>query len=208
MITLRITILSKVFILFIGDDLRRDVFQFNEQQIKCLKDNTFCLGFEGFYGFPLSKKNPELFLNELRKKQLVLRENNQKTLKSIRRNLKKKITNLNIIKIPNNFFKSKFYSSKNEKILRNFESINKLIKMYNENIHFVHIRMKDEIINNNNSYESIYTKKYITNLSKNFYECSFDDNLDYFYEYDPHPNQKGYDYLYNCILDILENQNL
>tara|TARA_B100001057_G_scaffold273726_1_gene274026 strand:+ start:1252 stop:2322 length:1071 start_codon:yes stop_codon:yes gene_type:complete len=200
--------IKKVLILFIGDDLRRDVFQFNEQQIKCLKDYTSCLGFENFYGFPLSNRSPELFLNELRKKQIVLRENNQNNFKSIRRNLKKKITSLNIIKIPNNFLKSKFYSSKNEKILRNFESINNLIKIYNENIHFVHIRMKDEIINKKNSYESIYAKKYITNLSKNFYKCSFNNNLDYFYEYDSHPNEKGYDYLYSCILDILENQNL
>ena len=200
--------IKKVFILFIGDDLRRDVFQFNSQQIKCLENNSLCLGSEGFYGFPLSNKNPELFLKRLRAKQEVINNDNQKTFKLIRRYLKSKIADLNIIKIPNNFLKSKFYNSKNEKILRNFDSINKLVSIYNENIFFVHLKMKGEIINKNYSYESNYAKKYINNLTQNFYECSFNDNLDYFYKYDPHPNQKGYNYLYNCILDILENQNL
>ena len=199
--------IKKVFVLFIGDDLRRDIFQFNKQQIKCLNDNSLCLGTEGFYGFPLSNKNPEPFLKELRLKQEIIINNNKKTLKTIRRHLKSKIVNLNIIKIPNNFLKSKFYNSQNEKILRNFESIKKLVSKYNENIYFVSIKMKGEIMNKNYSYESIYAKKYIASLSQNFYECTFNNNLDYFYKYDPHPNQEGYNYLYNCVLDILENQN-
>ncbi len=200
--------IKKVFVLFIGDDLRRDIFQFNKGQLECLNDHQLCLGTEGFYGFPISKEDPSLFLKNLRIKQISNYQKNKQTFKSLRRNIKSKITNLNIIKIPNEFLKTNFYKSKNEKILRNFDSITNLINKYNENIYFIHLKMKGEIINGKKSYESIYAQKYIKNLSKNYFECKFENNLNYFFEYDEHPNKEGYDNLYNCVLNIFKEQNL
>ena len=60
--------IKKVFVLFIGDDLRRDVFQFNSQQQKCLMNHKACNGSESFYGFPINDKSPEVFLEKLREK--------------------------------------------------------------------------------------------------------------------------------------------
>lgn len=200
--------IKKVFVLFIGDDLRRDIYQFNKSQIKCLNNHLVCKGSETFYGFPLLKKEPLIFLKNLRLKQLVENNIEKKSFKSIRRNIKSKIANLNIIKIPRNFLKSKFYNSKNEKILRNFDSIERLINIYEQNIYFIHLKMKDEIIKKNESYESLYVKKFIQNLSKNYFKCEFNDNVDFFYKFDHHPNKEGYDYLFNCIKKILNEQNL
>ena len=42
--------ISKVFLIYLGDDLRRDIFQFNNQQLNCLNDYNLCLGNESFYG--------------------------------------------------------------------------------------------------------------------------------------------------------------
>ena len=200
--------IKKVFVLFLGDDLRRDVFQFTKDQLICLQNHLECKGNEVFFGFPLYKKDPLLFLNDLRIKQISKINKNKITFKSIRRDIKSKILGLNIIKIPHNFLKSKFYKSKNEKIIRNFNSIENLINIYNTDIFFIHLTMKEEIINRNKSYESLYTQKFIKKLSQNYFECKFEDNLEFFYKYDHHPNKKGYDYLFNCIKDILEEQNL
>tara|TARA_Y100000389_G_scaffold16535_1_gene14591 strand:- start:391 stop:1458 length:1068 start_codon:yes stop_codon:yes gene_type:complete len=196
--------IKKVFVLFLGDDLRRDIFQFNKSQIECLNNYLKCKGNEFFYGFPLLKKDPLNFLENLRSKQIAENKINKKTFKSIRRNIKSKIANLNIIKIPHDFFKFKFYNSKNEKILRNFGSIERLVSIYEQNIYFIHLKMKGEIINKNASYESLYVKKFIQGLTKNYFKCEFDDNLDFFYKYDHHPNKKGYNYLFDCVENILK----
>ena len=62
--------IKKVFVLFIGDDLRRDVFQFNSHQLECLMNHKVCNGSESFYGFPINDKRPDEFLKKLRGKQL------------------------------------------------------------------------------------------------------------------------------------------
>ena len=199
---------KKVFVLFIGDDLRRDIFQFNNQQLSCLKNHKNCLGTEGFYSYSLSRNDPKNFLIDLRKKQKIQSTNEAINFKLIRRGIKSKISDLYIVKIPMNFLKSKFYKSKNKKILRNFDAIESIINKYDDNIYFVHLKMRDEILNKKMSYESIYAKDHIKNLTKNYFECTFNDNLSNFYEYDRHPNKKGYESLYNCILNILKKENI
>ena len=199
---------KKVFVLFIGDDLRRDIFQFNNQQLSCLKNHKNCLGTEGFYSYALSRDDPKNFLIHLRKKQKIQSTNKAINFKHIRRSIKSKISDLYILKIPMNFLKSKFYKSNNEKILRNFKAIESIINKYDDNIYFVHLKIKEEILNKKMSYESIYAKDHIQNLTKNYFECTFSDNLSNFYEYDGHPNKKGYESLYNCILNILKKENI
>lgn len=52
----------KVFVLFPGDDLRRNVFQFNKQEINCIQNHLVCNGKEGFFGLPKEeKKKNKLF---------------------------------------------------------------------------------------------------------------------------------------------------
>ena len=200
--------IKKVFVLFIGDDLRRDVFQFNSQQLKCLMSHKACNGSESFYGFPINDKKPDVFLEKLRGKQLDKNDKDKLNLKQGRRAIKSWFANLYIIKIPLDFLRSNFYKSKNEKIIRNFVSIDNLINIYGKDIYFVNLKMKSEIIAMNKSYETFYAKNYILKRTNNYFECNFDNDLNFFHEYDGHPNQKGYESLYKCILDIFKKEKI
>ena len=60
----------------------------------------------------------------------------------MRRAIKSWFANLYIIKIPLDFLRSNFYKSKNEKIIRNFVSIDNLINIYGKDIYFVNLKMK------------------------------------------------------------------
>ena len=124
----------------------------------------------------------------------------------IRRAIKNYIINLYIVKIPLDFLRSNFYKSKNEKINRNFSSIDRLIKKYGDDIYFVNLKMKQEILNRKSSYETIYAEDFIKNKTKKHFRCDFDNNQDFFYKNDMHPNKKGYENLKNCIEEILNRQ--
>ena len=194
--------IRKVFILFIGHDLRRDIFNFSPQQIKCLNDQNKCEGDEIFYGFDYSKKNPKEFLENLREKKSKTIEDQSISFKKIRRGIKRYLLNLYVIKLPHDFFRSRFYESKNIKILENFDSIKRLSNKYDKDLFFVHLMTKNEIFLRKKTYESVYAKKFIKKITNNYYECNFDNNLDFFYKYDGHPNSNGYKYLFNCISNI------
>ena len=197
--------ISKVVLIYLGDDLRRDIFQFNDQQIDCLSNYMNCIGNESFYGMPSSLDETLNFLNNLKSKKNGIELQDEISLKKIRRAIKGYISNLYILKIPLDFLRSNFYKSKNEKISRNFKSIDRLIKKYGDDIYFVNLKMKQEILNRKSSYETIYAESYIKNKTKKHFKCDFDNNLDYFYKNDMHPNEKGYKNLKNCIEEILNS---
>ena len=198
--------ISKVVLIYLGDDLRRDIFQFNDQQIDCLSNYMNCIGNESFYGMPSSLDETLNFLNNLKFKKNGIELQDEISLKKIRRAIKGYVANLYIVKIPLDFLRSNFYKSKNEKISRNFESIDRLIKKYGDDIYFINLKMKQEILNRKSSYETIYAESYIKNKTKKHFKCDFDNNLDYFYKNDMHPNEKGYKNLKNCIEEILNNR--
>ena len=195
-----------VFVLYVGDDFRRSIFTHNDQAINCLKSYKLCNGSEIFYGFPLNTLNPSVFLQDMKKE----REQSEIkiTFKKIRRNFKKKITELYIYKIPNSFLKNNFYKSKNKKIMTNFKAIEDLINKYQDKIYFVNLKQKQEILFKKESYETIYAHKFIKSKTKNNFNCNFDNNLNNFYIYDAHLNKKGYKNLYSCILNIFNSLNL
>ena len=196
--------IKKVFILFIGHDLRRDIFNFNEQQLNCLSDQNLCIGTEVFYGFNYSSGSQNKFLKDIRIKQSKNIKKQEITFKKIRRGFKEYISNLYVVKIPLELIRSKFYKSKNVKILENFESINKLSDKYKNDLFFVHLKTKHEIMYKKKNYESVYAENYIKNITDNYYECNFDNNIEYFYKFDGHPNSEGYQNLFNCISNLFK----
>jgi len=196
--------IQKTIVLYLGDDMRRDLFIHDKQRISCLSNYKKCIGGESFYGFPISSNDSKNFLNFLfkyRTKEIV--KNDKITFKKIRRNIKKKIYNLNIVYYPSKIIKNEFYKSNNIKILQNFSSLKNLKKKYKDNIIFIQLNTKQEILTGK-SYETIYAQKFISKISNNNYSCNFDNNLDYFYTYDGHPNHDGYNYLYKCIKKIMD----
>ena len=64
---------------------------------------------------------------------------------------------------------------------RNFVEIDNLINIYGKDIYFVNLKMKDEIIFMNKSYETFYAKNFILKRTNNYFECDFDNNLNFFH---------------------------
>ena len=194
--------IKKLIVIYLGEDLRREYFIHNQQRLDCLKSHKNCIGNESFYGFPL-KKNPEKFLQSLY--EYRVKNNKDKSFKKLRRNFKESLISLNIIKYPSSFLKKRFYKSKNVKILKNFNSFEYLNNKYKNNIIFIQLKTKNEIINKTKIYESVYAEKFLKNLTNKHFTCDFNDDLNLFYKYDGHPNTSGYQYLYNCVKEIMDN---
>jgi len=192
---------KKVLFLFIGHDIRRSPFLMSKKDLDCLNDYKKCFGSQTFLGYPISNKNPEIFLNSLRNQRI---ENYKKIPleKRIKIKIKKFFSNLYVVKIPIEFLREKLYKSKNIKIKKNFLSIKRLHEKYGKNIHFVNLKTQNEILNGR-EYESIYAERFIKNLTENFHSCEFNDDLTNFNPLENHPNKKGYENLFNCIYGIM-----
>lgn len=194
---------SKVVVLYLGDDLRRSVFNINQKTIECLSNYQNCIGDENFYGYPIRNSDPTDFLFKLEKFRIGYFKEKD-SLKSLRRGIKNFFSQLYIIKIPRNLLKNKFYSSKNEKIILNLSAIDGLIKKYKDNIFFIQLNQREEIIYEK-KYETIYAEKFIKNRTNNHFYCDFNNDISNFYKVDGHPNKKGYRSLYECVLNIMES---
>lgn len=193
---------DKVVFLYIGDDLRRNIFNISKKTLSCLKNHKNCKGDENFYGFPFKDKNPTLFLdylNEFRLKQ----KKNISFYEKIKLKIKKNFLNLYTVKIINNYIKQKFYFSKNEYIQRNFKSIKNLYDKYENSILFIQIRNKNEIIYGK-EYDTFYAEKFIKQLTDKHFICNFKNDITNFHTVDMHPNKKGYNYLHNCVKQVLQ----
>jgi len=193
--------INKVIFIFIGGDFMRGDFVFSKNVAECLKDEKKCIGNESFYGFDSDKneKQIKLYLEKLRKYR---ESNTNKDFKYFRRELKNKLKSLNIISIPKSFFESNYYITKNSKFKKNLEKTEKLIKKYKNNIIFIRLNTKQEILYGK-SYWSNNIEKELKKRNKKIFYCNFNNDVNLFYKYDGHPNSKGYDYLYNCINKIL-----
>ena len=199
-------LITKVILLYIGDDFRRELYNHDQQRLNCLQNYKNCNGSESFYGYPLKSSEPDKFLNFLKKKRFEKEEN--LNFKKIKRLIKKKLGSLYTVNIPLGFLRNTFYKSKNEKILKNFEAIEKLISKYGNNIHFVNLVQKDEIIFRKKSYETIYANNFLSKKTNNIHQCNFNSDLELFFKYDGHPNEKGYKHIYTCVSKIIKKNLL
>ena len=200
--------INKIIFIYQGGFISRDLYQFSNDQLKCLADYTYCAGNQFDFGFPLNEKNPKKFLIKMKMDRDKIRTNekNNVTWKKIRRRIKSEISQLYVISIPTTFIRNNFYKSKNDKIMKNFHAINRLIQKYKDNIVFIRLNSFTEIMQGKDYY-SIYTDDYIKSLTNKHFYCDLENNLDNFYVHDLHPNELGYDKLYRCVKKII-NDNL
>ena len=106
--------------------------------------------------------------------------------------------------MPLGFIKQKFYDSDNERIMRSFRSIDNLYKKYKNNIYFIQLTTKAEILAKTKSYNTIYAAEYITKITDKHFYCDFENDINNFFVIDGHPNAKGYQSLYKCTKKILD----
>jgi len=195
---------EKVVFYYIGDDMRRGASVLPIQTLECLKSYLNCTGDENMYGFPLRNENPINFLKYLANYRYEQGKIINKNFKYFRRKIRNSLNNLYIIKIPHNFLKQKFYSSDDDKIMRNFNAINNLHKKYKNNIYFIQLITKAELLSNTKSYNTLYAERYIKKLTDNHFYCNFDNNINNYYKIDGHLNADGYQSLYECTRKILD----
>ena len=193
--------IKKLIFFYIGDDFRRNIFNISKNTLSCLSDYNNCTGSENFYGYPLKQKNPQIFLEKLSNFRIQQNESASFYEKSKNR-VKIFFLNLNTIKIVNNFLRQRFYNSNNKYIKSNFQSIKNLYSKYGDSILFVQLKNKNEIIYGK-EYDTFYAEKFIKSLSSRHFECNFDDDITNFHSIDMHPNEKGYNNLFNCVENIL-----
>jgi len=196
---------KKVVVMYIGDDLRRGIWNMPENTIKCLNNHQVCKGDENFYGFPFGEKPVIPFLTNLQKyrNEKVKNDKNLNSIKKIRRKIRFFLKDLYIFKLPEGILKKKFYKSKNKEIINSFKALNKLFDRYQKNIIFIRIMTKAETINRKSGYESVYTEDYIKKFTDKHFICDFDGDSKSFYKHDPHPNSFGYNKLYKCVKEII-----
>ena len=195
---------DKILLLYIGNDIRRSPFIISKKQFSCLKNYKDCDGNEIFFGFPLKSKKPDNFLNDLRNRRLDNFEN-----LPFKKRAKIKIKNFfsqsYVLKFTMSFLKEKFYKSKNIKIKKNLAAMKKLNDKYGDNIHFVNLKSYHEV-KYQNDYETNFSRKFLKNITNNYHECDFNNNLDYFNPMHGPPNEEGYDYLFKCISKIMNSE--
>ncbi len=196
--------IKKVVLLYIGHDIRRDPYNLSDQELACLKSYQNCNGKEIFFGFPIREQNPNFFLNQLRNKRIENHKELPLTTK-LKNNVKNFFSNLYVIKIPLNFLREKFYKSKNIKIKKNIDALKSLHDKYGDDIIFIHLTTRNEILNGR-EYESSFAINNILKFSNNHYFCDFENNLRYYNNFDNHPNKVGYNYLFNCVKQIMEDK--
>ena len=63
---------------------------------------------------------------------------------------------------------------------------------------------KNEIIFGK-EYDTFFAENFIKKKSKNHFVCNFDKKIKNFHKIDMHPNSDGYEFLFNCVKDILKN---
>lgn len=195
---------DKLIFFYIGDDLRRNIFNISNRSLECLKNHKDCEGNESYYGFPLKSKDPEKFLNKLKNYRSMQNELIPVTEK-IKNNIKRFFSSFYSIKIINNFLRQKFYFSKNEYIQKNFKSIENLYKKYGDSLVFIQLTNKNEVIHGK-EYDTFFAEKFIKKFTKKHFLCDFGNNIENFYKIDMHPNQSGYDHLFNCVKKILQSE--
>ena len=195
---------KKVVFFYIGGDITRGTPVLSSQTLKCLKNHLNCIGNENMYGYSLRDKNPNNFLKYLAKYRDDQVKIKNKNFKYYRRKIRYGLTNLYIFKIPHSFLKQKFYDSDSDKIMINFRAIDNLYKKYKDNIYFIQILTKPELLANTKSYNTLYAERYIKKLTDNHFYCNFDNNINNYYKIDGHPNADGYQSLYECTRKILD----
>ena len=193
--------INKIVVLYIGDDFRRNVWNMPSKTFVCLANQKKCIGDEAFYGYVFGDGKEKIFLAKISK----YRKNNKKMSKSFKkfkRNIMNFILDLNIVYYPKNTLKKFFYTSDDATIKKNIDSLNNLNNKYGDNIIFIQLFTKDEILYGK-SYETFHAERYLKTITKNHFICDFEKNINFFYKHDRHPNNLGYDYLFECVRVIL-----
>jgi len=194
-------IVKKLVVIFISGDYVRNVWNFPDYKHACLADYSKCVGNEDFYGMPPDDKLNEFLgvLRGYREKHLYKKDGAVKkllhrlfpgtrlALKYLRESLKQR------------------QSKDAINILANREAIRQFIATYSNNVLFVHIPQKDEILNHAVSPLGKMLRNDIEVFGGKYYDGQILCGLTKgdFFENDGHPNVSGYSKISACVTDAV-----
>lgn len=189
--------IKKVIYIFISPDVLRG--RVIPKNTKCVKDYNACVPKDvGMMTFPKSNSF------DLNSYALAAAQNGYRIDTRYRNRIKTFIRNLHTYV----YFRSAINSirKKNDPIIkRNLDSVLKIKKKYGNNIIFIQISSPIDMGLKFKTYETkIVNNFFLNNNIKRFF-CDFNNDFKLLHRYDYHPNIKGYDKIYRCVKNILEN---
>jgi len=189
--------IKKVIYIFISPDVLRG--RVIPKNTKCIKDYNACIPKDvGMMTFPKS----DLFdLNSYAFKAV---QNGYRKDTRYRSQLKQVIRDLHIYIYLRSAINS--IRKKNDPVIkRNFDSVLKMKKKYDKNIIFIQIASPIDMGLKFETYETkIVDNFFLNNNIKRFF-CDFNNDFKLLHKYDYHPNIKGYNKIFSCVKNVLEN---
>ena len=184
---------KKVAVIFISDDYRRTVWNFPTKVISCLSKIENCIGDEGYFPIPPDQELMSFLqkMKDFRTKEYALKDARQSE-KWIRRYLSSAHHAWEFTKA---YFQTHFRS-------KSPEVIKLLNKKYGDDVIYIHLPTKDEILAGNQPDDlGLLARERIRQqggkIFDGFTECGL--NAADFYQNDPHPNESGYAKIEQCV---------
>ena len=174
--------IKKVVVIYIGGDLRRGVPIASDKNVLFIPDSKEELNNLLIKSHNLRIKRKEKIKDRLK---FFIRET---YVYNIFR------TQINTIRLKNN-----------ELIKRNLNSIDSLFKKNDPNIIFINVQTANEIITGQESYETKLLNKFFAQNKYSNYKCDLSNDISNYHEIDYHPNEKGYNELFECVKKILQD---
>jgi lysophospholipase L1-like esterase len=186
---------EKVVIIYIGSDLRRGIEL--AYTTDCLRNNNYCKKDASVFSIPNKESEIENFLIKKHK----LRQEKKLSLKNKMKYLVRETYTYNILRNYINTIRLKDDSL----IKANFQAIDNLLKKNEKNLILINIKTAQEIMKNQESYETELIRKHLEKKKILNYQCDMNNDINNFHQIDFHPNKNGYDEIFNCVKKILDS---
>ena len=180
--------IHKLVVIFISDDYSRGVWNMPESTLKCISNYKTCGRLDSFYGTPPPEELGG-FLENLKKSRSFTED-----LKQL---------------FPATYRIYKFVRGRRgDGLTYSRQTIQNFIQLYGENLLFVHIPQKDEIVAGRISKLGLSSRKDIEDfggtLVDGFAGCKL--LLDDYHMYDGHPNAAGYKKISTCVRQAIKEK--
>ena len=186
---------EKVVIIYIGSDLRRGIVLADTTD--CLINNYYCKKDASVFSIPSKETEIENFLIQKHK----LRQENKLSIKNKIKYLVRETYTYNILRNYINTIRLKDDSL----IKANFQAIENLLNKNEKKIILINIKTAQEIIKNQESYETKLIRKHLAKKKIQNHQCDMNNDINNFHKIDFHPNKNGYDEIFICVKKILNN---
>jgi len=188
--------IQKLVVIYVSDDYRRGILRINPKTQECLINYKSCNGPEDFYGIPSNNEFEYLEMLKRNRSDIV----SLRLRLFLRENFPALFTAINLVKNKIEL---------NSIAPKNLDAVLQLNKKYGpDNIIFIHLPLKDEVINGSYNYLGGILdqdlKKHGIEPVNGYKLCKL--NSSDFFVNDGHENSKGYDAVSKCVSEVIRNK--